>query len=267
MILPIAPRWIRFLLVAAVGASQLALSAEGEALADISSSIQFNYYADDARALQRDLLALKQLDVSDSEIILRQYYLAYGHMRLAEVLGSKDRSAASKAASHCVDLAEDVVDAESKRTTSRERARLDVLYAELWAIQAACDSFEADAAKRPGTSSSSNKARKRAATLAPSNPRVQLLAAIHQNRLAETTQEFSAAARTLLAVTQLFTNEQPDEFDLPDWGQADAWAWLGHSYLVLGDKVAARNAIEQALVLAPDYVWARALQSRLKSAR
>jgi tetratricopeptide (TPR) repeat protein len=234
-------------------------------LNDLSARVQFDYYASDARALQRDLQSLKQLELGEPVVLVRQYYVAYGHMRLAEILGEKDRSAARKAANTCVGLAGDVVDQEPKRVTPSERARLDILYAELWAIRGACGSLETELSLLPETSMASNKARKTALALAPNNPRVQLLAAIHESKRANANQEIANANRLLRTVTQLFDAMPPTESDLPDWGHAEAWAWLGQSYLKLGDRVAARNALEQALVLAPDYVWARTLQSQLKS--
>jgi tetratricopeptide (TPR) repeat protein len=241
-------------------------AAQNEVLTDLSARVQFDYYSGDARALQRDLQALKQLEVDPEQVILRQYYLAYGHFRLAEISGEKDRSPARKAANTCIDLAGDIVDQEPKRSTPRERTRLETLYAELWAIRGACGSLETELSLLPETSMGSNKARKSAAALAPNNPRVRLLAAINESKRAKTSQEFASANKQLLAVTQLFS-APPTATDLPDWGQADAWAWLGQSYLKIGDQVAARNALEQALVLAPDYVWARALQSQLNGAR
>jgi tetratricopeptide (TPR) repeat protein len=248
-------------------ASDSLQAAENEVLEDLSARVQFDYYAGDARSLQRDLQALKQLEVDPQQVILRQYYLAYGHFRLAEMGGEKDRSPARKAASTCIDLAGEIVAQEPKRVTPRERARLDTLYAELWAIRGACGSLETELSLLPETSMGSNKARKSAAALAPNNPRVRLLAAIYASKRANTSQEFASANKLLLAVTQLFANSPPADSDLPDWGQADAWAWLGQGYLKLGDSVAARNALEQALVLAPDYVWARTLLSQMKITR
>jgi tetratricopeptide (TPR) repeat protein len=96
---------------------------------------------------------------------------------------------------------------------------------------------------------------------------VQLLAAIQFAKQANSVNERNAASRELITVTALFDALPPAEGDMPDWGHAEAFAWLGQSYLQLGDKVAARNALERALVLAPDFVWARSLQVQLKSAR
>jgi hypothetical protein len=232
-------------------------AAGNEALNDLSARIQFAYYAADARSLQRDLQSLKQFELENFEAVIQKYYLAYGYMRLAEVLGEKDRSSARRSASDCIKVTDTIVDQEIKRGDPK-KSQLEILHAELWAIQGACIALEAKLSLLPETSLSSSKARRNATVLAPNNPRVKLLAAIHKSERADDAKDFAEANKELLAVTQLFS-DLPTEVGLPDWGQADAWAWLGYGYLKMENSVAARNAIEQSLVLAPDYVWAKTL--------
>lgn len=238
-------------------------AADNEALNDLSARIQFAYYAADARSLQRDLQALKQFDLESFEAVIQKYYLAYGYMRLAEVLGEKDRSSARRSASDCIKVTDTIVDQDIKRADPKKR-QLEILHAELWAIQGACIALEAKLSLLPETSLSSSKARKNASALAPNNPRVKLLAAIHMSQRADDAKDFAQANKELLAITQLFA-DLPSEVGLPDWGQADAWAWLGFGYLKMENSVAARNAIEQSLVLAPDYVWAKTLRAQITS--
>jgi tetratricopeptide (TPR) repeat protein len=188
-------------------------------------------------------------------------------MKLAEVLAKKDRSAARKSTGECRHYAEAMTGQEPKRVNARERARLDTLLGELWAIQAECISLDAEISFLPVPALADNRAREKASALAPGNPRVQLLAAIEIAKQADNAQERSDASRELIAVTTLFDTLPPTAAGMPDWGYADALAWLGQSYLVLGDRVGARNALERALVLAPDFVWARTLQQQLKSSR
>lgn len=40
------------------------------------------------------------------------------------------------------------------------------------------------------------------------------------------------------------------------WGHAEAWAWLGGAYLMIGRPDDARAALEQAIRLRPDFWWA-----------
>jgi len=267
MILQTITRWASYAALGiCVGCLQL-LAADRDVLDDLFARMQFEYYAADARALQRDLEALKKFKASESDAILRSYYLAYGHMKLTEVLAEKDRSAARKSAGECRHYAEAVTALEPKRVNARERARLDTLLGELWAIQAACISLDAKISFLPVPALSDNRAREKASALAPGNPRVQLLAAIEATKQADNAQEHAVASRDLVTVTTLFDTLPPPEDGMPDWGYAEAFAWLGQSYLLLGDRVGARNALERALVLAPDFVWARTLQQQLKATR
>ncbi len=254
---------------AALGICSVSTSfaAERDVLDDLAARIQFEYYAADARALQRDLEGLKKLKTSESDVILRTYYLAYGQMKLAEVLADKDRSAARKSAGECRRYAEEVTDQEPKRVNARDRARLDTLHGEIWAIQAACISLDAEISFLPVPALSDNRARDKASALAPGNPRVLLLAAIEATKQADNPDERVAASQALIVVANLFDTLPPPESGMPDWGYAEALAWLGQNYLSLGDRIGARNALERALVVAPDFVWARTLQQQLKGVR
>jgi tetratricopeptide (TPR) repeat protein len=53
--------------------------------------------------------------------------------------------------------------------------------------------------------------------------------------------------------------------DGPRWGEAEAQARLGALYLEAGDARRARDCIEQALLVAPQYKLALALKNRLSS--
>jgi len=234
--------------------------AEGE-LGDLAARLQFHYYAGDARGLRQVLQTLQRLEVSPSESALKSYYLAYGNMSLHKATeGDKsDRSESRKAAGDCVKQADEVLDRERPRATGAERARLDLLYGELWAIKADC----------LGNSlfGSAGKARESAQALAPQSPRVQLLAALFAAQRADSPNELEAAARQMQAAAKAFQDFRAPALGFPDWGQAEAWAWLGHIQLQRGERFAAREALEHALVLAPDYAWAQQLRSRVASGR
>jgi len=60
-----------------------------------------------------------------------------------------------------------------------------------------------------------------------------------------------------------FEGAPPARPGKPDWGQVEALTMLGETYLQRGDPVAARDALERALVMAPDY---RQAQQLLQSA-
>ena len=62
--------------------------------------------------------------------------------------------------------------------------------------------------------------------------------------------------RTVVAKFEAAPPSQPGK---PDWGHAEALTLLGQSYLKRGEMVAARDVLERALVLAPDYRQAQKL--------
>jgi tetratricopeptide (TPR) repeat protein len=100
----------------------------------------------------------------------------------------------------------------------------------------------------------------RASELEPGNPRVLLFGAI--NNLWSTWfaggDRQKAVARWREALGR-FGKEPEKEPLLPDWGQADGWAWLAQLYMVMEppDVREAKAAVDQALRLRPDFAWAR----------
>jgi lipopolysaccharide biosynthesis regulator YciM len=53
----------------------------------------------------------------------------------------------------------------------------------------------------------------------------------------------------------------------PDWGHAEALCDLGQMVYARGDRTAARDWLERALVVTPDYVAAQALLQKVAAAR
>ncbi len=50
---------------------------------------------------------------------------------------------------------------------------------------------------------------------------------------------------------------------IPSWGAAEAWQGLAQVYLDRGDAIAARSALEHALLLMPDYKSAHRLLNHI----
>jgi Tfp pilus assembly protein PilF len=50
---------------------------------------------------------------------------------------------------------------------------------------------------------------------------------------------------------------------VPAWGAADAWQALAQVYLDRGDAIAARAALEHALLLVPEYTAAHRLLNHI----
>jgi len=69
----------------------------------------------------------------------------------------------------------------------------------------------------------------------------------------------SGARRAVAA----FETERAGPEGLPGWGAAEAYLLLGQDLLAHNDPVGARDALERALLLAPDYAQARRLMAKL----
>ncbi len=102
--------------------------------------------------------------------------------------------------------------------------------------------------------------------MAPKNPRVLLIDALGDY-------EFSAALGgnkeralpKLRRAVAAFEAERGGAEALPGWGASEAYYYLGRDLLEHQDPVGARDALEHALLLAPEYAQARALMAKITS--
>ena len=54
-----------------------------------------------------------------------------------------------------------------------------------------------------------------------------------------------------------FFEAQPADPAWPDWGRADAYAWLGRTLETLGNTAGARVQYRKALDVEPEFAWVR----------
>lgn len=226
----------------ASGGSVLAGTAGNSQWVDFESRIQYAYYTEDARALARlaDLLATQ-----DAAEPWANYYAALANYRYTS-LAAAPRNEAETAAEKCADTAE-------RAGVSKEVA------VEAEALQAGC--LETLGRLKPIRAAlASSRAKKRlthALAVAPSNPRALLLeSAGHQGNDAE------KLLRTAIA---RFEIERRSVASGPTWGEADAYLALGRLLLARGEVLPARDALERALLVAPDFTAARKLLSEITS--
>jgi Tfp pilus assembly protein PilF len=59
--------------------------------------------------------------------------------------------------------------------------------------------------------------------------------------------------------------ERQDVVHVPGWGLAEAYVYLARACLDKGDTVAARDALERALLAAPEFAEARRLMTKITS--
>ncbi|MFL6548912.1 MAG: hypothetical protein ACJ8OJ_09455 [Povalibacter sp.] len=209
-------------------------------LDDAAARMQYAYYTADSRALEEALSLIAAMEASPVPG-LKEYFSAYGEWKLAQLYAEAQASGKNvnpgKAAQECVRQAKAAIAANARM-------------AEAHAIQAIC------AGSKPSGGDCSAKPLRNALELEPQNPRVRLIELLCVGSKELPTANSLQRARALVAA---FESAPPSRPGKPDWGQAEALVLLGQIYLERGDSVAARDSIERALVVAPDYRRAQQL--------
>jgi hypothetical protein len=220
---------------------------------DIETRIQYGYYTEDAAAL-RSLRGLIAADASRDK--LHGYYAALLAWREAQLAaerapGSRD-AAAGELARRCVAAADEVLEAQTA-------------FADALALRAACLATPLDAS---GGALSAHRARKdieHALKAAPHDPRVLLVDAINDYQLASAGGNKERALSKLRVAVAAFEVERAGLERLPGWGAAEAYLYLARDLLDHADPVGARDALEHALLIAPEFAQARRLMTKIVS--
>ena len=209
---------------------------------DVEGRIQYGFYTEDARALGDVVAQLSGADGADDPI--HQYYVGLANYRLAMVIEAKDKSRAREAAARCV-----------SRLDVAVRGKTD--FAEGMALQSAClRTLGTLTPWKPLAGPKSSGQMERAAKLAPKDPRVLLLQALENG---ESGKIDAPAIVKLKKAAAAFEVERQGVDRTPGWGAAEVYAYLGRGYLEQGDVLNARDALERALLIAPDFALARRL--------
>jgi hypothetical protein len=243
---------------AAAAAAPAGTGQPGAQWRQIESRIESGYFQQDPAGLEALAARLTGErgaaagDASDAE--WRSYYSALIAYRLA-LLAKSDEDRAWPFTQQCVD--------SLNRTLV-----LDTTSAEALALQSACLALQSrlDAWRSPFSAPLSLARIDKALKLDPQNPRVLLLgsrAAADRPALfgGDSQQAFALMQRAVAA----FERQQARAPGLPGWGAADAFTDLARDYLGLGDALAARNVLERALLVAPDFAQARRLMAEIVS--
>ena len=230
---------------------------------DIESRIQYGYFTEDTRSLHN---LVEPLGSNDSRDRLKSYYaglLAYRLTLLAQAQADQaavrrnDRSKneARQTVERCVGALDQALEVQSN-------------FAEALALQSACLGMLADLStwRAPLAAPKSATQLRKALQIAPKNPRVLLLDAITDY---EHTKVPGGDAEhpciKFKAVAALFDAERADVDQVPGWGAAEAYMWLGRCYLDVGNPNEARDALERALLIAPEFGQARRLLATITS--
>jgi len=225
---------------------------------DLEDRADYAYFTQDAGALRNLIRESTTTLAKGSATAQARYVLGFANYRLGMVIARRDASGAAAAMEKCVDELDEAIDEDRD-------------FAEAYALQSAC--YGQLAALRtlsavisgPKSGSRLEKAQK----LAPRNPRVVLVQAMGEY---ERPKAFGGdkvkALATLRRAVELFDQSQKNEQSgFPSWGAADAHAALGRSLLESGDALGARNALERALIVAPEFAEARALLAKVTGAK
>ena len=229
------------LIIACALCAPLAFAATSAELTDLAGRVSYGFYYGDARAIEAAQSALERQ--GDSREAL--YYRDFAALRRAQ-LGNVDRAAAQR------------LDACAEREIDPKRK--GVAAAEAWVLVAAC-AFVANDDRRAVEALESARAND------DDNPRIALIEAWRAQREAGTAAaenpEVSAAFEAAVAAFDAWT----PTIDDPDWGNAEALVALGQIALARGQTRTARDLMERALLLAPDYRLAVELRGKLQGNR
>jgi tetratricopeptide (TPR) repeat protein len=219
---------------------------------DFESRVDYAFYTENTntlRTLVRDTSA--SIDKGSVTPAVR-YQLAYAQYRYGESFGDRQPSVVSSSMADCIDTLDDALEAAPA-------------FVEALILQSICyarlASLRSMTAMINGPLGVSRLARAR--ELSPRNPRVLLAEGLG---LFWTPRAFDGDRQLAMAklreAAELFesTSASPGS---PRWGHADAYATLGRALHEADDTLGARNALERALLIAPEYAAARRLRAKV----
>jgi len=259
--------WLVLLTVGLLASAPAARAADSNWL-DIESRIQYGYFTEDTRSLHN---LVEPLGSNDSHDRLKSYYAGLLAYRLT-LLARADQAAATGKPPPV--RRNDRSKNEARQTVERCVGSLDQAlevqsnFAEALALQSACLGMLADLStwRAPLASPKSATQLHRALQIAPKNPRVLLLDAISDYEHAKGPGgDAEHPCSKFKAVAASFDAERADVDQVPGWGAAEGYMWLGRCYLDIGNPNEARDALERALLIAPEFGQARRLLATITS--
>jgi hypothetical protein len=228
--------------------------SEDAAWRDIESRIQYGYYTEDAAALRH---LAESLASDESHDKLHGYYAGLTDWRLALLAAQASpavpANSPAKLSQQCVSQVDTALAAQSD-------------FADALALRAACLAapLEGGGAHAPFAAHRARKDLDRAMQLAAANPRVLLVDAMSDYELSgEKGGNKERALAKLRQVVAAFEAERTGPEPVPGWGAAEAWFLLARDLFDHGDPVGARDALEHALLIAPEFAQARRLMAKV----
>jgi len=210
---------------------------------DLQAQIVYAFHVEDTNLLVNLVQTLATQASSGGPDPVLRYHLAHAQYRVGLLVGEKHAKDAAAAFGDCVDQLKRVL--EQNPTSAEALALQSACYAGL----AKYKSLEAVLLRSRATERIAAALR-----LAPRNPRVLYLAAMDGfARSKAGSAEHDRAFAELERAVQLFDQSSSTGIDAPSWGHAQAYLELGIQLQSRGDLLGARNSIEKALIVAPDF--------------
>ena len=217
---------------------------------DVESRIQYGYYTEDPHALAG---VMEELASAGDESVSKSYYAGLANYRLTQLSLGKSQGHAKETAEACVDH----LDSALKQQKD---------FADALALQSVCLDLLASLEKwrTPFAASRSGTQIEKARHLGPRNPRVLLLDAVEAyDRPKGSSADSDRALSGFEQATAAFETERQGIEHAPSWGAAEAYVYLARCQLERGATLAARDALERALLIAPEFAEARRLMARI----
>lgn len=215
--------------------------------ADLEGRIEYAYFTADANALRSLANTLQSSLAKDGGGALARYQRGLTQYRLGLVLGAGNDPKAADAFAACTAALGKAIDADKQ-------------FAEAYALQSACyTSLAASNAWKVVVDLPLGGSRlEKALKLAPKNPRIMLIDALNDYvRPRALGGDRKQACVKFKEAAQRFDAFPDASASPPSWGAADVYLYVGRCLNEEGDVLGARNALERALIIAPDFAAAR----------
>lgn len=232
---------------AASEASSLAPRTADSLLLRAKALVRNGNNAGSLDSLRQARALAKQASSSTDHQALAHYYAALADFRMINLYPENEETKREQ-------VIQDGI-GHLKRAVER-----DPQMADAWALLAGCygQMMGMNPMKGMSLGPKMSKAMKKAKELAPKNPRVWIVSG---------TQDFytpsmfggdkEAALRKFKEAARLAEQESVDDPLMPDWGHAEAHAWIGIAHMNAERYNRARTAFETALNLNPNYGWVK----------
>ncbi len=216
------------------------LMVRGQALLDRGVTTGEEAPLQQARAL------FKRVAAASGEAVWAHYYAGLANYRIASLFLDSDDDRADAHLDNALDHLQRAVDTQS------DLAEAHALLGTVYGLKARGGMFSG---MRYGPKAEGSM--ERAQSLASDNPRVILLHAVSLlNKPSRWGGDRDQAEAELRRAIQQFEAGSADDDPLtPQWGHADAYAWLGIAHMKAAQPNQARDAFEQALAIRPGYAW------------